>query len=125
MSANYGDYYNGTKMSLSGSLSYRFQPYGSLSVSTDYNEISLPDPYSDAKLLLVGPKLDVTFTDKLFFTTFVQYNNQIDNMNVNMRFQWRFAPVSDLFIVYTGNSNTDDFSNKNHGLVVKLSYWFN
>ena len=91
----------------------------------NYNDISLPDPFSSAKLFLIGPKLDLTLTDKLFITAFAQYNDQIDNFNLNVRFQWRFAPVSDLFIVYTGNSYTGDFTNKNRGLAVKLSYWIN
>ena len=90
-----------------------------------YNNISLPDPYNSVHLILIGPKLDLTFTDKLFLSTFIQYNDQIDNINLNMRFQWRFAPVSDLFIIYTGNSYTSDFTNKNRGLAIKLSYWFN
>jgi len=122
---NYGNYYNGTLWSNSASVNYRVQPYGSLAVTATYNSISLPDPYNSAKLVLIGPRLDITFTDKLFLTTLVQYNDQIENINMNIRLQWRFAPVSDLFIVYTANSYTEDFSNKNRGLVVKLSYWFN
>ena len=45
--------------------------------------------------------LPVSFV--LYFATLVQYNNQINNVNVNARFQWRFKPASDLFIVYTEN----------------------
>jgi hypothetical protein len=125
LSARYGGYYNGTRLSLNGKLNYRVQPYGSMSIVTSYNNIILPYPYNSAKLLLIGPRFDFTFTDKLFFTSFVQYNNQIDNLNLNLRFQWRFAPVSDLFIVYTENSYPSDYKVKNRGLVVKLSYWFN
>jgi hypothetical protein len=125
LKGGYGSYFNGTRWSIDGSLSYKFQPYGSISVTADYNNIVLPDPYNKARLFLIGPKLDVTFTDKLFLTTFIQYNNQIENLNVNVRFQWRFAPVSDLFIVYTNNSYTGDFSSKNSGLAIKLQYWFN
>jgi hypothetical protein len=77
--------------------------------SATYDNVSLPDPYSSAKLFLIGPKLDFTFTDKLYLTTFVRYNNQIDNINMNIRFQWRFAPMSDLFIIYTGNSYAGDY----------------
>lgn len=125
MSARYGGYYNGTRLSLSGDLNYRVQPYGSLAVSGTFNNIELPEPYNSAKLFLIGPRLDFTFTKNLFLTSFIQYNNQIDNLNVNLRFQWRFAPVSDLFIVYTENSFPADYTIKNRGLVVKLSYWFN
>ncbi len=124
-SSRYGGYYNGNRWSLYGVLNYRVQPYGSLAIVTTYNNISLPDPYNDAKLFLFGPRLDFTFTDKLFLTSFIQYNNQIDNLNLNLRFQWRFAPVSDLFIVYTENSFPADHQVKNRGLVLKISYWFN
>jgi len=125
LSGRYGGYYTGSRITLSGELNYRVQPYGSIALSTTYNDISLPSPYSSARLLLIGPKLDFTFTDKLFFTSFIQYNNQVDNLNLNLRFQWRFAPVSDLFIVYTENSFPSGYRIKNRGLVVKLSYWFN
>ena len=123
--SGYGSYYNGTRWYVSGSAEYRFQPYGSIGVTANYNNITHPEPYNNANLVLISPKLDITFTDKLFLTTFIQYNDQIDNININMRFQWRFAPVSDLFIIYTGNSYTGDFTNKNRGLAVKISYWFN
>jgi hypothetical protein len=121
----YGGYYNGNKLSLNSTINYRVQPYVNLSISTTYDKIDLPDPFEDVAFLLIGPRLDLTFTNKLFFTTFVQYNDQADNVNVNLRFQWRFAPVSDLFIVYTNNSYPDNFRTKNNALVAKISYWFN
>ncbi|RLD91447.1 MAG: hydrolase, partial [Bacteroidetes bacterium] len=121
----YGGYFGGTRTSLEAEINYRVQPYGSLSLVASYNKVLMPDPYTSADLVLVGPKLDITFTEKLFFTTFVQYNNQIDNVNVNMRLQWRYAPVSDLYIVYTENSYPSGWTTKNRGIAVKLSYWFN
>ena len=96
-----------------------------LSIKTTYDRIDLPDPFKDIQFILFGPKIDLTFTNKLFLTTFVQYNDQSDNININLRFQWRFAPVSDLFIVYTNNSYPDNFKVKDKALVAKVSYWFN
>lgn len=125
LSSRYGGFFNGTRLNLNAEGNYRLQPFGSLALAASYYKIDLPEPYTSADFFLIGPRLDITFTDKLFFTTFVQYNNQIDNINVNMRFQWRFAPVSDLFIVYTDNMYPDNFLSKNRGLVLKLSYWIN
>ncbi len=125
LSSRYGGYFNGTRWSLNGELNYRIQPYGSIALVTSYNKISLPEPYNSAELILIGPRLDFTFTNNLFFTSFIQYNNQIDNINLNLRFQWRFAPVSDFFIVYTENAFPEDLHMKNRGLFVKISYWFN
>jgi hypothetical protein len=125
LSSVYGGYYTGTRLSLGGELFYRIQPYGSLSIATSYNKLMMPEPNHDVDFLLIGPRLDLTFTDKLFFTSFVQYNDQADNINLNLRFQWRFAPVSDLYIVYTENSYPSNYEVKNRGLVFKISYWFN
>jgi len=134
-----GQYYNGHRQSAEGTLSYRLQPYAVFSMNFSYNRIRLPDPYKDADLILIGPKIDLTFTKKLFWTTYVQYNSQIQNMNINARLQWRFKPVSDLYLVYTDNYfadftlNQDRFaylsgsigSPKLRALSVKLSYWIN
>jgi len=121
----YGGYYNGNKFSFNGEINYRLQPYVNLSISTTYDKIDLPKPFKSMAFLLIGPRLDLTFTNKLFLTTFVQFNDQADNVNLNLRFQWRFAPVSDLFIVYTNNAYPADFRTKDKALVAKISYWFN
>jgi len=123
--AGYGGYFNGNRWFIKGTFNYRFQPYGYISLVYSYNELSLPEPWNRKGFWLVGPKLDVTFTDKLFFTTYVQYNEQTDNLNINARFQWRYKPVSDLFLVYTDNYFPGNMSVKNRALVLKLSYWFN
>lgn len=123
--ANAGQYFNGNRAGLGGSLNYRIQPYGLITMDVNYNRIRLPEPYGEADLFLIGPRFDITFTKKLFWTTFIQYNNQIDNLNINSRIQWRFKPVSDVFIAYTDNYFPDDFTNKNRALVIKVTYWLN
>jgi len=123
----FGIFYGGTRVGLGGRLRYRFQPYGSIGVQYNYNRIVLDGDFEDANLYLIGPRIDITFTKELFWTTFVQYNNQTDNLNINTRFQWRFAPVSDFFLVYTDNYNTsfDPLQSRNRALVAKLTYWLN
>ena len=120
-----GSFYNGTIKLIEGHMTYRFQPYLNMTLNFSYNDILLSPEFEHAQFLLLGPKLDLTLSDKVFFSTFVQYNEQIENMNVNMRFQWRYKPVSDFFIVYTGNYFIGDWSPRNRALVLKLSYWFN
>ncbi len=120
-----GQYFNGFRFNLEGALSYRYQPYGSVAFSVDYNYIDLPDPYSDASVILFGPRIDLTFSKSLFLTTFIQYNQQIENININARLQWRYAPVSDFFLVYTDNYDSTSISTKNRALVAKWTYWLN
>ncbi|MFY9152017.1 MAG: DUF5916 domain-containing protein, partial [Prolixibacteraceae bacterium] len=120
-----GSFYNGNIRVAEGQMTYRFQPYLRMSLNFNHTSIDLPNPFEQANFWLLGPKLDLTLSDKVFFSSFVQYNEQIDNMNINLRFQWRYQPVSDLFVVYTDNYFTGDWASRNRALVVKLSYWFN
>lgn len=126
-----GDFFNGKRLGYGGALNYRIQPWGNISLDYRTDEIKLPEPYGYTNLTLIGPKLEFTFSRSVFFTTFIQYNTQIDNVNINTRLQWRFAPMSDLFIVWGDNYNPlpvhnralPDFRVRNRGVVVKLVYW--
>lgn len=121
-----GKFYNGEKYSLQTQLTWRLQPFFSGSIQINYDDIRLPDPYPDAKIWLIGPKLDVTFNKNLFWATFIQYSTQSENFSVNTRMQWRFAPLSDLFVVYNDNYFTDNvFAPRVRSFNVKLTYWLN
>lgn len=125
MQSSYGGFYNGTNFNVTGQVNFRYQPYGNVSMRVDYNDVRFAAGYGQEKLFLVGPRIDLTFTDKLFLTTYVQYNNLLDNVNLNARFQWRYKPASDFFIVYTENYLPSTFGSKNRALVFKFTYWFN
>jgi hypothetical protein len=125
ISSSYGGFYNGKNFNLSGELTYRYQPYGSVAFRFDFNDLRLPENFGQEQLFLIGPRIDLTFTDKIFLTTYVQYNNVSDNVNLNARFQWRYQPASDLFIVYTENYLPQDLFSKNRALVFKMTYWLN
>lgn len=120
-----GEYFTGNIKTLIGSMNWRLGYLANISMNFSYNNIRLPEPQNDADLFLIGPRIDLTFTKSLFWTTFVQYNNQIDNININTRLQWRYAPVSDLFLVYTENYFPSTFASKQRAFVMKLNYWFN
>ena len=126
ITTRFGGYYqNGTRINVTSDLGYRFQPYVSISLSTSFNYIELPKPWGSTNLWLVGPRIDFTFTNKLYFTTFLQYNNQLKNVNLNTRLQWRYKPASDIFLVYTDNYFPGPFSVRNRAVVLKVNYWGN
>jgi hypothetical protein len=136
LSSLYGGYYaRGTRLNLAGSIGYRFQPFAALAGAVSYNDLRLPRPWGRNTFLLIGPRFDVTLTNTLYFTAFIQYNEQQNNLNVNTRVQWRYKPASDVFLVWTENylpdalppgRNTPAFlSLRNRALVLKWTYWWN
>ena len=130
---DFGQFFNGKGFQTSGEIRYRIQPYGTLGVSFSYVNFDLPAPYSGSELLLLGPSASLAFTRSLFVGAFFQYNTQTNNFNINTRLQWRFAPVSDIYLVYTDNSYANAISNtpvrfltpKNKAIVLKVVYWLN
>lgn len=123
-----GGYYSGgTRTRLAYNVGYRFQPYVQLALAAEMNDINLPEEkgLKDAHFWLISPRVDITLTNNFYFTTFVQYNEQIKNTNINARLQWRYKPVSDIFLVYTDNYATIDPRVKNRAIVLKMTYWWN
>tara|TARA_B110000967_G_C18885925_1_gene563971 strand:+ start:673 stop:2895 length:2223 start_codon:yes stop_codon:yes gene_type:complete len=121
--ASYGSFYNGTRFSVNGTTQFRIQPKLSMSLLWDYNQVRLPNPYPSANIILVSPKIELTLNKKLFWSTLVQYSNQTDNLGINSRLQWRFAPLSDLFLVYNDNYYTQEFGPVFRSINLKLTYW--
>jgi hypothetical protein len=122
---NFGQFYNGTVQSFRVGVNWRNQPHLSLRLNAQFNNIQLPGIYGSTKLLLIAPRIEYNFNTKLFWTTFIQYNTQSNNFNINSRLQYRYKPMSDFFLVYTDNYFTDPlFKSKNRALIFKLSYWF-
>lgn len=120
-----GTYYMGTKTTVRSTLNYRVQPWGNFAMGFEMNDIKLGDPYGSTRLWLVNPKVEINFTNNLFWTTFLQYNTQANNFNINSRFQWRYRPMSDVFLVYTDNYLTEGmFGPKNRAIVLKFNYFF-
>ena len=120
-----GRFFNGNRFSMEGSMTMRFQPKASISLQFNYDKIDLPQPYSSADIWLISPRMNLTFSKSIFWSTLVQYSNQRDNLGINSRLQWRFAPLSDLFIVYNDNYAVSQFEPKFRSINLKLSYWLN
>ncbi len=125
MEVGYGEFYNGTRSTFEASATVRLQPKVLLSLNLNYNDINLPEPYSSADIFLISPRVEITFNKSIFWTTLIQYGNQSDNLGVNSRLQWRFAPLSDLFLVYNDNYFVNTFMPRTRSINLKLTYWLN
>jgi len=119
----HGGYYNGKRTTYTGNIKYRRQPWGNFEIDFVYNKIVLNG--KEIRPFIIGPTIEFAFSTTLFWTTFLQYNTEIKNFNVNSRLQWRFKPGSDIYLVYTDNYLTDGLVHSSRNLVFKLSYWLN
>tara|TARA_B100000530_G_scaffold327551_1_gene267460 strand:- start:391 stop:2598 length:2208 start_codon:yes stop_codon:yes gene_type:complete len=123
---DFGQFYTGMKYSIENTLNWRIQPFMNTSLSLNYDHIDLGDDFSSENIWLIRPKIDFTFTKNIFWTSYVQFSSQSENLGINSRFQWRFAPLSDLYIVYNDNYFTNNsLAPRLRSLNLKLTYWLN
>ena len=124
---SFGGYFSGEKFSFSNNFNFRIDKLLQASLNLSYDKINLPEPQKSAGLILVSPKLDFTFSKNIFWASFIQYSNFSNTLGINSRLQWRFAPLSDLFLVYTENSNylENDLVPNFRTINLKITYWIN
>jgi hypothetical protein len=118
-----GQYFSGTQIKMDGMMSYRIQPYGIIGVNFNVSRFSLPYPFGSNAVYYFGPRAEIAFNRKIFLTSVVQYASMAENLNYYARFQWRFRPLSDLFLVYSANQDTQLNYTKNHNLILKVVLW--
>jgi len=126
VNAGGGGFYNGSLQTYSGGINWRKQPHVNVSLQAEYDKLNFPGDYGSSELILLSSNIEIDFSTKIFWTTFLQYNTQQNNYNINSRFQYRYKPMSDIFLVYTDNYFTTPFlTNKNRAIVFKMNYWLN
>ena len=120
-----GEFFNGNRYSFENRFTLRIQPKVNLGFNTNFDHIALPGEYGMANILLLSPRVQYTFNRNVFWSTLIQYSNQRDNLGINSRLQWRFAPLSDLFLVYNDNYFTTTWGPRGRSINLKLTYWLN
>ena len=117
-----GNYYSGKRTSGGVYLNYQLLPFANLEVSHDINAIDL-DELGKETFHLTRFTGQVFFNNRLNWTTYVQYNTQRDNFNINSRLQWEYKPLSYIYLVVSDNY-TQDITRKDWGIAFKMNYRF-
>ncbi|WP_373065521.1 DUF5916 domain-containing protein [Gemmatimonas sp.] len=114
-----GDFYNGTNQTLSGGLTWRPRYDISLEGTYQHNDVALPSGAFAADL--AGVRVKYAYSTTLFGSSFVQYNTQSRSFVSNARLAWRYAPLSDVFLVYTERQNTFTHVRNERSVAIKVT----
>lgn len=117
-----GTYYSGKRTTAGAYLNYQLLPFANLQLTYDINHIDLNE-LGEETFHLSRLTSEVFFSNRLNWTTYVQYNTQIDNFNINSRLQWEYKPLSYIYLVISDNF-TQDLIRKNWGIAFKMNYRF-
>jgi hypothetical protein len=109
-------------MVVSLNAQYRLMPLARLQIRYERNGIDLKELGSET-FHLARFTGEIFFSNRLNWTTYIQYNTQFDNFNVNSRLQWEYKPLSYIYLVISDNYN-QDIVRKNWGVAFKMNYRF-
>ena len=122
VSAQGGNYYSGKIISVIGYLNYQLLPFVNLQLNYDVNAIDLNELGKET-FHLTRFTGEVFLNNRLNWTTYVQYNTQSDNFNINSRLQWEYKPLSYVYLVVSDNYN-QEIARQNLGVAFKMNYRF-
>lgn len=115
-----GTYYNGKRTAAGAYLNYQLLPFANFEIAYDINAIDL-NALGKETFHLTRFTGEVFFNNRLNWTTYVQYNTQRDNFNINSRLQWEYKPLSYVYFVITDNFNKE-LHRKDWGIAFKMNY---
>ncbi len=122
--AEAGGFWSGTQTQYGVNLSLR--PFPGLELTPEYvrTNVDLAEGSFSTDLFRFEANMD--FTNSLFFTTNIQFDNLSDLLATNNRLRWIITPGSDLYLVYNHNWLEDEQFNRFRTLqrsgAIKISY---
>ena len=93
-----GDFYAGTKKTFTGGLTVR--PTSHLISTLNYSRNMVRQPVNSFDSDLVSLDAGYGFSPTMFFSAFIQYNTFANQFSTNLRFNWIYRPLSNLYITY-------------------------
>ena len=116
-----GTFFDGEKDSYQ--LEFNFQPGYQLGadISWSYDDINLPS--GDFTTNLLTSRWRYSFNPYMFLNALLQYNSTVKEVSSNIRFNFIYKPLSDLFLVYNERRSTTG-EVVERAFIAKLTYVF-
>ena len=106
LSLSGGDFYDGTRKSVSGRMKVRPNEHFSLDLVAQHNDLDLAGEAFTADVF--SAQLRYARNTRTFLMGFVQYNESTEELVTNVRFNLIHAPLSDIFLVFTERRSLAD-----------------
>lgn len=100
----HGEFWSGTRTSFSTRASWRPRYDLLTEVSMERNQIELPE--GDFRADVARGALRYAWSTRLSGSAFLQYNRQTEQWISNARLNFRHAPMSDVFLIFTDRRRT-------------------
>jgi len=121
-----GDFYNGDRVNVRGSVTWRPSKFFTFNLSYDWNEVDLPQ--GDFTTRLVGLRAEIPFSNRFSWVNLIQYDNVTESAGIDSRLHWVQRDGREAFLVLTHNlqdlDRDNSFRSEQSNLALKVNYTF-
>jgi len=117
-----GGFWSGTQRTTKVGIVIRPSYHLTIDSALQRSDIDLPFPMRAFATNLVTSRVGYAFSTRQFLDTLLQYNTDLRQVSANVRFDLIHHPLSDLFIVYNEQQQTNQPVPSGRGLIVKYTH---
>jgi len=108
VSGSVGDFWNGSRTTYGGSITWKTGPFFTVTGSANRNDIDLPVPDGNFSTTVLSMSTLAAVSRDLFANALVQWDDVSRTLRANIRINWIHTPGSDLFLVLDTGYDTGD-----------------
>lgn len=117
-----GTYYSGKRKNFSSELTFMFSKNLSLSTDFEINKIEISNQNFYTKEF--GLRLQYDFSTMTYSSIFAQWNNDLNELNINYRFRWQPKIGSNLYLVLNHLISTEEKLRTKDIIILTKFNWF-
>lgn len=115
-----GGFWGGDRRQYRGGL--QFQPNHKFAAELNVTRNLVDLPSGDFTVDLVGLNSNYSFSKRMFLSALVQYNSEDHEMISNVRYNFMYKPLSDIYVVYNERRDMDTNEVLDRAITVKFTY---
>lgn len=122
----FGEFFDGDISSISGSFGWRPSEHLRIAASYSVDDVNLPSGSFETRL--ASTEIEIAFSNTVFWTNLLQYDNVSDSVGINSRLQW--SPQAGRNVYFVVNHNfverplDSEFHSTATDLTLKFDYTF-
>ena len=114
-----GSFFGGRKNTQKATLILRGSSAFSQERTVERNELTMPLGEATTRLFLT--RIGYAFNTRTYLDTLLQYDNETRIYSTNVRFRFRYRPLSDIFVVFNEERPTIETESRSWSLTFKIT----